>query len=121
MLKSKKYLRTITSIPDDLWKEIKNILPEEKPKNTIGRPVVSYRKVFDGIVFVLRTGCQWKMLPKEYGSGSTCHRRYQEWMQLGIFDKLWTRLLKLYDNKIGIKLDWQSLDSIYIKAPLGGR
>ena len=121
MLKSKKYLRTITSIPDDLWNEIKNILPDEKPENTIGRPVVPYRKVFDGIVFVLRTGCQWKMLPKEFGSGSTCHRRYQEWMQLAIFDKLWIRLLKLYDNKIGIKWDWQSLDSISIKSPLGGR
>ena len=121
MLKSKKYLRTITSILDDLWYEIKNILPAEKPENTIGRPVVPYRKVFDGIVFVLRTGCQWKMLPKEFGSGSTCHRRYQEWMQLAIFDKLWIRLLKLYDNKIGIKWDWQSLDSISIKSPLGGR
>ena len=121
MLKSKKYLRTITSIPDDLWYEIKNILPTEKSENTIGRPVVPYKKVFDGIVFVLRTGCQWKMLPKEFGSGSTCHRRYQEWMQLGIFDKLWTRLLNLYDNKIGIKWLWQSLDSISIKSPLGGR
>ena len=113
MLKSKKDLRTITSIPDDLWNEINNILPEEKPENTIGRPIISYRKVFDDIVFVPRTGCQWKMLLKIYGSGSTCHRRYQEWIQLDIFDKLWTRLLKLYDNKIGIKWDRQSLDSIY--------
>lgn len=67
MLKSKKNLRTITNIPDDLWNEIKNILPAEKPEDTIGRPIVPYRKVFDGIVFVLRTGCQWKMLPKVYG------------------------------------------------------
>ena len=44
MLKSKKYLRTITSIPDDLWNEIKNILPAEKTEDTIGRPVVPYRK-----------------------------------------------------------------------------
>jgi transposase len=57
MLKSKKYLRTFIHIPDDLWNEIKNILPDEKPKNTIVRPIVSYRKVFYGIVFVLRTGC----------------------------------------------------------------
>src|SRR5215218_4010277 len=42
-------------------------------------------------------------------------------MQLGIFDKLWSRLLKLYDNRIGIKWNWQSLDSISIKSPLGGR
>ena len=41
--------------------------------------------------------------------------------QLGIFDKLWTRLLKIYDNKRGIKWNWQSLDSISIKSPLGGR
>ena len=120
MFKSKKYVRTITRIPDDLWNEIKNILPDEKPENTIGRPIVPYRKVLDGIIFILRTGCQWKMLPKDYGSGSTCHRRFQEWRESGIFDKLWTRLLKIYDNKIGIKWNWQSLDSISIKSTFRG-
>ncbi len=122
MFKNKNYVKTIIRIPDDLWNEIKNILPAEKPGNTIGRPIVPYRKVLDGIIFVLRSGCQWKMLPKEYGSaGSTCHRRFQEWIQLGIFEKLWYRLLKIYDNRIGIKLTWQSLDSISVKSPLGGR
>jgi transposase len=58
MLKNSKNLRTITSIPDDLWNEIKNILPDEKPENTIGRPIVPYRKVFDGIIYIIRTGCQ---------------------------------------------------------------
>ena len=67
MFKNKKYVRTIIRIPDDLWNEIKNILPDEKPENTIGRPIVPYRKVLDGVLFFLRTGCQWKMLPKEYG------------------------------------------------------
>ncbi|HET7644585.1 MAG TPA: transposase [Nitrososphaeraceae archaeon] len=60
MLKSKKNLRTITNIPNDLWNEIKNILPAEKLENTTGRPIVPYTKVLDGIVYVLRTGCQWK-------------------------------------------------------------
>ncbi|MGZ5484837.1 MAG: transposase, partial [Nitrososphaeraceae archaeon] len=46
------------------------MLPDEKPENTIGRPIVPYRKVLDKIIHVLRTGCQGKMLPKEYGSGS---------------------------------------------------
>ena len=54
MFKSKKYVRTITFIPDDLWNEIKNILPDEKQDNTICRPIVPYRKVIDGIMFVLR-------------------------------------------------------------------
>lgn len=66
MFKNKKYVRTIIRIPDDLWNEIKNILPDEKPDNTIGRPIVPFRKVFDGILFILRTGSRWKMLPREY-------------------------------------------------------
>ena len=59
------------TLPDDLWNEVKNIFPAEKPVETIGRPVVPFRKVLDGVLYMLRTGCQWNMLPKEYGSGST--------------------------------------------------
>ena len=60
--KRKKHLQTIRRIPDDLWEEIKLILPpEEKSNKTIGRPVVSFRRVLDGILYVLRTGCQWKI------------------------------------------------------------
>lgn len=62
---------TIKRIPDDdVWNEIKNILPKEKPRNTKGHPAVPFRQVLDGVLFVLRTGYQWNMLPKEYGSGS---------------------------------------------------
>lgn len=115
-----KHVYTIISILNDLWNEIRKILPKEKPANTVGRPIVPYRKVLDGVLYVLRTGCQWKMLPKEYGSGSTCHRRFQEWNGTGVFKKIWIRLLKIYDDLIGINWTWQSLDSISIKSPLGG-
>lgn len=116
----KKHLPTIRRIPDDVWNEVSHILTKEKPHNTKGHPAVAFRKVLDGILFVLRTGCQWKMLPKEYGSGSTCHRRFQEWVKMGGFQKLWVRLLNIYDDIRGIKWKWQSLDSVTIKAPLGG-
>jgi transposase len=76
--------------------EIKLILPPEKSNNlSIGRLVVPFRKVLDAILYVLRTGCQWKMLPKEYGSGSTCHRRFQEWIVSDVLKILWVRLWKL--------------------------
>jgi transposase len=114
------YLPTIRRIPDKLWDEFKKILPREKPPKTVGRPIVLYRNVLDGILYVLRTGCQWKMLPKEYGSGSTCHRRFQEWNKLDIFNKMWINLLKMYDKEVGINWTWQSIDSISIKSPLGG-
>ena len=113
-------LPTIKRIPDKLWDEIKKVLPKEKPQKTVGRPVVPYRRVLDGILYVLRTGCQWKMLPKEYGSGSTYHRRFQEWNKLDIFRMTGAKLLKIYDEKMGINWAWQSLDSISIKSPLGG-
>jgi transposase len=85
----KKHLPpTIKRIPsDNVWNEVKHILPKEKPRNTKGHPAaVPFKKVLDGILFVLRTGCQWKeMLPKEYGSGSTCHRLFQQWVKIGVF------------------------------------
>jgi transposase len=71
---------------------IKLLLPSEKPNKTIGRPVIPFGKVLDGILYILRTGCQWKMLPKEYGSGSTCHRRFREWTVSKAFQRLWVRL-----------------------------
>src|SRR5215471_20680437 len=94
-------LPTIRKIPDDLWDEIKLLFPPEKSEKTIGRPVIPFRKVLDGIVYVLRTGCQWKMLPKEHGSGSTCHRRFQQWNGMDVFKNIWIKLLKIYDEMIG--------------------
>ena len=120
-IKHKNDKRTIIKIPGELWDEIGNILPKEKPPKTVGRPIVHFRKVLDGVLYILRAGCQWKMLPSEYGSGSTCHRRFQEWVELDVFKKVRTMLLQSYDNKQGIKWTWQSLDSISIKSPLGGR
>jgi len=118
--RTKHRLRTIWRVPDDLWAELQPLLPPEKPPGTPGRPVVPFRQVLDGVLFVLRTGCQWKALPNEYGSGSTCHRRFQAWVQAGVFERLWERLLQRYDDLRGIGWRWQSLDSVMVKAPLGG-
>ena len=71
-------MSVITKISDQLWDKIDDLLPCEKPKNTVGRPTIPFRKILDGVLYVLRTkGCQWKMLPNEFGSGSTCHRQSQ--------------------------------------------
>jgi transposase len=99
-----KKVSVITKISDELWDNISDLLPNEKPKNTVGRPTIPFRKILDGILYVLRTGCQWKiLLPKEFGSGSTCHRRFQQWIKLDIFKKIWIKFLEEYDGKRGIK------------------
>ena len=110
---------TITKIPDRLWDETSTVLSREKPDNAVGRPIVPFRKVMGGIMHILRTGSR-KTLSREHGSGSTCHRQFQEWVHLDIFRKTWARALALYDDKEGIRWTWQSLDSIPIKSPLGG-
>ena len=120
MAKAKR-LRTIWRLPDDIWAELQPLLPPEKPPGTPGRPAVPFRRVLDGILYVLRTGCQWKAVPKEFGSGSTCHKRFQEWERAGVFAQLWEKLLARYDELRGIQWHFQSLDSITVKAPLGGR
>lgn len=107
-------------IPDELWEMIKPLLPNEKEPGTNGRPVVPFRKVMDGILYVLRTGCQWKMLPSEYGSGSTCHRRFQEWVSKGVFQKVWIKCMEFYNQRKRIGWKWQSVDSITVQAPVKG-
>ena len=116
-----KPLPTIWRVPDELWAKIHPLLPPEKVPGTPGRPAVPFRKVLDGILYVLRTGCQWKAVPKEFGSGSTCHKRFQEWERRGVFAQLWEILVHQYDELRGIRWQFQSLDSMTVKAPLGGR
>jgi transposase len=53
--KKKNQQLTILNITDELWNEIKSIFPKEKPLKTVGRPIVRYRKVIDGILYGLRT------------------------------------------------------------------
>ena len=73
-----------------------------------------------GIIFRLRTGCQWKAIPRQFGSGSTCHRRFQAWSNAGVFRSLFAALVKLYDSTCGMDWPWASIDSATVKAPKGG-
>jgi len=114
-------LPTIWQIPDDLWQCILQVLPPEKSRGSCGRPSLNYRGVLDGILYVLRTGCQWKAVPRRYGSGSSIHRYFQTWVKRGIFSRIWALLLYAYDRQCHIGWDWQSCDGTMLKAPLGGQ
>ncbi len=105
---------------DAFWRAIEPLLPKYKRSPYGGRPRVDRRKVMDGIFYVLRTGIQWKALPPQFGSGSTVHRYFQEWTQLGMFGKAWRAMLKRYDRRKKIGWNWQSVDGSMTKSPLGG-
>lgn len=108
---------TIWAVPDTLWDECRPFLPPEKAPGTPGRPAVPLRRVLDGILYVLRTGCQWKAVPRAFGSGSTCHRRFQQWAQDGTWERLWREQLVGYDREHGIGWDWQAADSATVPSP----
>jgi len=110
-------------ISDELWGKIQPLLPEHPNTHRFGggRPRVSDRTCMDAIFYVLRTGCQWGALD-ETGicPHSTAHDRFQEWVEAGVFLKLWAAGLAEYDELKGIDWSWQSMDGAMTKAPLGG-
>jgi len=107
-------------LPDALWERMEPLVPRLARHPKGGRPWIDNRAIADGIFYVLRTGCQWKAVPREFGSGSTLHRRFQQWVKRGVFRKLWKAGLLEYDTLKGIQWDWQALDGAMTKAPLGG-
>ena len=58
----------VWKIPDDLWERIRGTLPGAELQPSGGRPWIAPRRIVDGVLFVLRTGCQWKAVPREFGS-----------------------------------------------------
>jgi putative transposase len=116
-------------LSDSLWERIEPWLPQPKSRyrgrgaarrNIGGRPAADRRTVMSGILYVMRTGCQWNALPREYGSGKTAHRYFQRWVQAGVFKRLWQAGLNEYDDLKGIAWQWQAADGAMTKAPLGG-
>jgi putative transposase len=107
-------------ISDALWVEIEPLLPPEKPKPKGGRPRMDNRQAMDAIFYLLRTGCQWKALPRSLGAPSTVHDRFQEWQKAGVFQRMWEVGLGKYDELKGLDWEWQSMDGVMTKAPLGG-
>ena len=113
-------------VSDELWVKVEPLIPlPQRPKGRKykrkpggGRKPIPPRKVFGAIVYVLRTGCPWKALPKEFGSASAIHKHFQQWHRAGFFLALWRTGLAEEDEMEGIAWDWQSLDGALGKAPL---
>jgi putative transposase len=112
---------TLWTIDDELWAYLAPVLPADKAPGTVGRPAIPNRRALDGVLFVLRTGCQWKALKTEwFGASSSLHSRYQSWRAQGVFEKIFRRLLVYYHQRRGIQWRWQAIDSKAVPAPLGG-
>ena len=114
-------------VTDGFWQRVETLIPQRQRVGTQsysrkaggGRKPKDPRLVFEAIVYVLRTGCQWKSLPAErFGSASAIHARFLEWEKAGVFENLWRLGLAEYDELEGIAWRWQSIDGAMMKAPM---
>jgi len=112
-------------IDDALWSRIEPLLPKPPRRRwkTMGRPRVPDRAALTGILFVLRSGLPWQMLPKEMGcgSGSTCWRRLARWQRAGVWRRLHAVLLAELRQRGQLDLTRALVDSASVRALRGGK
>lgn len=120
MAKRKCQLATLWEVPDELWVRIEPLLKRLDPPAGKGRKREDRRRALDGVIFRLRTGCQWNHIPRVYGDDSTIFRCFHRWCELGLFAKLWAKLVKECDDLQGVQWKWQAADCMLGKARFGG-
>jgi putative transposase len=112
------------NISDELWNIIEPLIPTKQRVEEYdyarkvggGRKPICYRLVFCAILYLLKTGCQWKAIPREFGASSSIHRYFTFWREADFFDKLWKLGLVTYDEMTGIAWEVQIIDSSHHKA-----
>lgn len=112
---------TIWEVPDELWERIEPVIQKAYPPKPKGRPRIDLREALNGIIFRLRSGCQWNQLPERFGDDSSVHRWFQRWSEEDFFKQLWSILLTECDELAGVNWEWQAVDAMMGKARLGGR
>jgi transposase len=113
-------------LPDDLWRRLEPLIPKRRKNRHVqyaGRKPAEDRRVVNGILFVLRTGVPWRLLPAttDFPSGVTCWRRLRRWHKAGVWQALFESLLA--ELQRAHKIDWYRalVDSASVRAPSGGR
>ncbi|MDR1986438.1 MAG: transposase [Treponema sp.] len=113
-------------LTDELWEQIKEFIPQRKRdenrtyrrKPGAGRKPIPPRQVLEGILYVLRTGIQWKALPQEYGAASSIHEYFSEWAEAGFFRRIWEERLFSYEELHALGREWQRVEGCMVKGAL---
>jgi transposase len=108
-------------LTDQQWNLIEPILPTDPVREDgRGRPWSDRRKVFNGVLWILRTGAPWQDLPPRYGPYQTAHRRFQNWVRSGVIEKVLITLAEHLKEAGGIDLKECFVDGTFVPAKKGG-
>jgi transposase len=107
---------------EPIWQQFEALLPERRTDHPLGchRSRIPERVVFEKLVQVLVFGCAYERIADASCSESTLRRRRDEWIELGVMERLREICLEAYDHLIGLKLSEVAVDCCITKAPCGG-
>jgi putative transposase len=116
-----KPLDTIWECPDALWENvIVPVLNSLDPPAATGRKRIDQRQALNGIIYQLRSGCQWNHLPRDFGDDASIHRTFQRWIEKGVLSEIWAVLVGHCEGLGDVDYTWQSADGFMGKARFGG-
>lgn len=105
-------------VSDRFWEQAEPLLAPFKRRKSGGSKPLDFRQVMNGILYVLKSGCQWRLLPRCYGSKSAVHEHFQRWVAGGVFTALFRLGADTYEELCGFELTWQSMDGSLVQAPV---
>ena len=107
-------------LKDEQWAVVEPLLPKAlRREDGKGRPRVDDRVILNGILWVLRTGAPWHDLPNRYPPYQTCHRRFQEWVEKGVFEEVLRALVRDVKARGGLDLTECFIDGSFVIAKKG--
>ena len=108
-------------LTDEQWSIIQPLIPDppRRPDGK-GRPWKDARDIMNGVLWILRIGAPWNDMPERYPPYQTCHRRFQQWVRTGIFEKILQALATDLHDRGGIDLSECFIDGTFIVAKKGG-
>lgn len=122
MRKRKAYLSDLT---DTEWEILRPLIPEASPNAT--SPVIDRREIVNGILYVLRSGCPWRLLPNDFPAWGTVYFYFRTWRNEGVWDQILKALCKRMRQKQGrdeepsaAVIDSQSIKTSAVRGPEKG-